>query len=73
MVIILMMPAKMAIPCPLKTTVFWNKNYNVIIPAHEVNNNNLSGDSNYIVDTVMSLKFGNSNMSVREVIITSIL
>ena len=35
-------------------------------------NKNLSRDSNYIVDVVMWPKFGNSNTSMREVIITSI-
>ena len=30
-------------------------------------------DSNYIVDVAMWPKFGNSNISIREVIITSIL
>ena len=32
-----------------------------------------SGDSNYIVDVVMQPKFGNSRISMREVIKTSIL
>ena len=73
MVIILMMSAKMAKPGLLKTTVFWNKGYDVIIPAHDVTNKILSCDSNYFVDAVMWPKFGNSSISVREVIITSIL
>ena len=33
----------------------------------------LSGDSNYIVEVIMWPKFGNSSISMREVIITSIL
>ena len=53
MVIILMMSAKMAIPDLLKTTVFWNKGYDVIITTNDVTNKILSGDSNYIVDVVM--------------------
>ena len=68
-----MIPAKMATPGLLKTTVFWNKGYDVIVPAHDVTNKILLRDSNYIVDVVMWPKFGNSSISVREVIITSIL
>ena len=45
----------------------------VITSAHGVTNNISSCDSNYIVDVVMWLKFGNSSISMREVIITSIL
>ena len=57
----------------LKITVFWNKDYNAIIPVHNVTNKILSLDSNYIVDMFMCLKFGNSSISMREVITTSIL
>ena len=57
----------------LKTKVFWNKGYNVMIFFHDVINKILSRDSNYIVDSVMWPKFGNSSISMREVIITSIL
>ena len=49
-----------------KIKVFWNKGYDV---SHEI----LSRDSNYIVNVVMWRKFGNSSISWREVIITSIL
>ena len=73
MVIILMMSVKMATPDLLKTMVLWNKGYDVIISAHDVTNKILSLDSNYIVDVVMRPKFCNSSISVREVIITSIL
>ena len=38
--------------------------------VHDVTNKVLSHDSSYIVDVV---KFSNSNISMREVIITSIL
>ena len=65
-----MMPAKMAIPDLLKTTVFRNKGYDVIIPVYDVTNKILLRDSNYIIDVVMC---GNSSVSMREVIITSIL
>ena len=73
MVIILMMSAKMATPDLLKTTVFWEKGYEVIILAQYITSKTLSRDSNYIVDVVMWLKFGNYSISAREVIITSIL
>ena len=68
-----MISAKMAISGLLKTIVFWNKCYDVTITAHDVTNKIFSRDSNYIVDVVMQPKFGNSSISVREVIITSIL
>ena len=67
MVIILMMSAKMAKPGLLKTTVFWNKGYDVIIPVDEVANKVLSRDANYIVDALMWRKFGGSSISMREV------
>ena len=68
-----MMSAKLATPGFLKIKVFWNKGYDVIISVHDFTNNILSRDSNYIVDVVMWPKFGNSSISIREVIITSIL
>ena len=68
-----MMSAKMATPGLLKITVFWNKDYDVIIYIHDVTDTILSRDSNYIVNVVMWPKFGNSNISMREVTIISIL
>ena len=68
-----MMSAKMASQGFLKIAVFWNKGYGVIIYAHDVTNKILSLDSNYIMDLVMWPKFGNSSISMREVIIISIL
>ena len=68
-----MMSGKMATPGLLKTTVFWNKGYDVIIPVHDVTNKILSCDSTYFVDVDMCPKFGNSSISTRGVIITSIL
>ena len=56
----------------LKTTVFWNKGYDVINPVHDVARD-LSRDSNYIVDVVICPKFDNSSISMIEVIITTIL
>ena len=63
-----MMSAKMAPPDLLKIKVFWNIEYDVIISVHHVTNKNLSRDSNYIVDLVIWRKFGNSSISMREVI-----
>ena len=68
-----MMSAKLATPGLLKIKIFQNKGYDVIIPDYDVTNKILSRDSNYIVDVVMWSKFGNSSISIREVIITSIL
>ena len=73
MVTILKMSAKMAHPDLLKTTVFWNKGYDVITSVHDVTNKVLSRDSSYIVDEVMWPKFGNCGISMKEVIITWIL
>ena len=66
------MSAKMATPGLLKITVFWNKGYDVIISVDDVTNKILSRDSNYIVDVFMWPKFGNSSISMREVITTSL-
>ena len=68
-----MMTAKMATLDLLKITVFWNKGYDVIVSVDDVTNKILSRDSNYIVDVVMWPKFGNSSISMTEVIINSIL
>ena len=68
-----MMPVKVATPDLFKTTVFWNKGYYVIIPVHDVSHKILSLDSNYVINVVMWPKFDNSSISIREVIITSIL
>ena len=56
-----MIPTKMVNPGLLKITLFWNKGY-------DVTNKILSQDSNYIVDVFMLPKFGNSSISMREVI-----
>ena len=70
MVPILMMSSKLATPAFLKIKVFRNKGYYVIISVPDVTNQVLSSESSYIVDVV---KFGNSSVSIREFIITSIL
>ena len=73
MVKILMMSAKMATPGLLKIKIFQKIAYGIIISAHDITSTILSCDSNYIVNVIMWPKFGNSSISVREVIITSIL
>ena len=44
-----------------------------MVSVHDVDNKILSRNSNYIVDVVKWPKFGNFNITVREVSITSIL
>ena len=73
MVTILMMPAKMTNPDLFKIKEFWNKGYDVIICVHGVTKKTLSRNSSYIIDVVMWPKFGNSSISMKEVIITLIL
>ena len=68
-----MISAKMTTPDLLKIKVFWNKGYDVMIFVHDATNKILSGKSNYIIDVVMWPKFGNCSVSMRKVIITSIL
>ena len=68
-----MMSPKMATPGLLKMKVFWNKGYDVIIYVHDMTNKILSCDSNFIVDVIMWSKFDESSISMREVIIISIL
>ena len=68
-----MMPAKMDTPGLLKTKVFWNEGYDILIFVHDLTNKILSRDSNYIVNVVMRLKLGNSSTSIREFITNSIL
>ena len=73
MVTVLMMSAKMATLVLLIIRVFWNKDNDIIISVHDVTNNFLSRDSNYIIDVVMWPKFGNCSICMRKVIKTSIL
>ena len=63
----------MATPGLFKIKVFWNKGYDVTISVHDAINKILWHDSNCIVDVFMWPKFGNSSISMREVITTSIL
>ena len=73
MITILTMSAKLAALDLLEIKVFWNKGYDFIAFVHDDINEIQSRDLNYIVDVVMWPKFGNSNISMREVTITSIL
>ena len=57
----------------LKKKLILNKGYGAIISVYYVINKILLPDSNHIVDVVMWQKFGNSSISIKEVIITSIL
>ena len=68
-----MMSAKLANPDLLKIQIFWNKGYDVIISDYDVTNKILLCDSNYVVGFAMWRKFGNSSISMREVIKTAIL
>ena len=68
-----MMSAKLATLGLLKIKVFWNKEHEVIIFVHDVTNKSISRDPNYTVDAVMRPKFGNSGISMKEVIIKTVL
>ena len=68
-----MMSAKVATLSLLKTMVFWNKGYEIIISVYDVTNKILSPDSNYVVNVVVWPKFGDSSTSLSGVIVTSIL
>ena len=72
MVAILIMSAKLVILGLLKIKIFQNNEYDVMISVHDVTNEIFSGNSNYIIDMAMGPKFGNSSLSMREVIITSV-
>ena len=65
-----MISAKVATPGLPKKTVFWNKGYDVIVSVDDVTNNIFWHHSNVIVYLFMGLKFGNSRLSMREVITT---
>ena len=68
-----MIPAKLATLSFRKIKVFWNKVFDVIISVHDITNKILSRESNGIINVIMWPKFGNSSISMGEVIITSIL
>ena len=66
-----MMSGKMATLDLLRKKVFWKKGYDDFGIWHH--QENLWGDSNYMVDAVMLPKCGKPSISVREANITSIL
>ena len=66
---VLMTSEKMAALDLLKEKVFWSE----VISVQDVTNKIISRDSNYIAYVVIWSKFGNYSISMREVIITSIL
>ena len=68
----LIMSEKLATLGLLKINVFWDEGSEVIISVHDVTNKILPHDLNYTVDVVMRPEFGNSSISMREVIITSL-
>ena len=68
-----MVSVELATPRLLKIMVFWNKGYGIIIPVDDVTKKTLLSGSNYVLDVFMWPKFGNSSVSTREVITTSIL
>ena len=67
------MSAKLATPGFLKVKIFQNKGYDVTFLDFNVTSKILSRDSNYIIDVFIWTKFGNSSISIREVIITTTL
>lgn len=71
MIAILRISAKLATSGLLSITVFWNKDYDVMISFHEFIKNILSSVWNHIVDMVMWPKFGNYSVFMTEVIIRS--
>ena len=68
-----MISAKLATLGLIKIKVFWNKGDDITISVHDVTSKLLSHDSSNIVDVALWPKFANSSISMREVIITSIL
>ena len=53
MVVTLIMSGKIATPGLFKSKGFWNKGYDVMVYAHDVNNKILSRDWNYTADVVL--------------------
>ena len=68
-----MMSEKLATIGLLKINAFQNKGYDVIISDHDVTIKILWRDPDYFEDVTMWPKYGNFRISMREVIITSIL
>ena len=66
------MSAELVTPGLLEIKLFQNKGYDIVIFDYNVTKKISSKDSNYIVYVVMWPKFGNTSISVREFIVTSI-
>ena len=66
------MSAKLVTPGLLEIKLFQNKGYDIVIFDYNATKKISSKDSNYIVYVVMWPKFGNTSISVREFIVTSI-
>ena len=67
------MSAKLATPGLLEIKIFQWKCCEVIKLDYDITNKTLPRESSYIVDVVMWPRFGNSRISIREVIIISVL
>ena len=67
------MLAKLAASGVLKIKITHNKGYDVIVIRNDITNKINSCHSNYMLDAVVLPKFGNSSISMREVIKASIL
>ena len=72
MVTNLMMKVKLAMLSGLKTKLFWSKCYEVINSVSDLTSKTLPCEWTCIIDLVIWPKFGNANISMREVIITSV-
>ena len=72
-IVILIMPAKLATPGLRKIIIFWNKGYDVIIKVCDINSKTLPHVTNHIVNAVMLRKFDSSSKSVKDVTIILIL
>ena len=64
MVTISMMSAKLATLSLLKRKVFRNKDYDITISVHNIDNKFSSHNSNHIIDVVIRPKFGNNSISM---------
>ena len=60
---ILRMASKLTTSGLFKTNVFRNKDSDVIASVHDVTDKILSRDSNYVVDVIILLNFGNASIS----------
>ena len=66
MIAILMISAKWATLGSHRINLFWNKSHGILFSIDEITNKILTSDSNYDADMAMSLKFGNSSISIRD-------